>query len=131
MKSGYSEEIIIDKSAVMVNFSCVFHSVHYKAKPSYLNIIVGVVATGGLYVVNPMLAFPGVIGTAFLARVTIPSEIKHALDLHMVKMLIESGHVVEEGAKYVLRNTPQIAFEKTNSCFPLLKILFRRFSMNN
>lgn len=105
---SYSNAIVVlhgsvTKSKSIKLFSCLFHSVNYEARPSYFNVIVGLAATTGLFIwAGPFYSFGGIIGTSYFARVTIPPEIKTALDIHMAKMLIEAGHVVEVGDRYIL-----------------------------
>eukprot|EP01040_Poterioochromonas_malhamensis_P015614 gene15614-17506_t len=105
----YSKAIVIlhftvKKEQEEKRFSCSFYALNYEAKPSLAKIAVGMSGTVGLFFLNPLLSVVGVAVTAlYFAKVDISSNIRKALDLYLVQRLINTGHIIDEGTKFMLQ----------------------------
>mmetsp|Transcript_22001 Transcript_22001/g.23981 ORF Transcript_22001/g.23981 Transcript_22001/m.23981 type:complete len:213 (-) Transcript_22001:46-684(-) len=111
----YSKAIVILHVSVTnkveeKRFSCLLHTLNYEARFSLVKVVVGVSATASLFFVNPLLGAVGVAVTAFFSKVDIPSDVRKALDVYLIQRLINSGHIVDEGTKFMLK-VPQLEFK--------------------
>jgi hypothetical protein len=106
-KFNYSKAIVVlnvssTNSSGSKSYSCWCQSVTYETQPSLSNIVIGAVASVGLFALNPLLGIFGAVVTVIFAKASIPSEMRKALDFHLVKLLLATGNFKEEEYRITL-----------------------------
>ena len=104
--------VTVENSSNEKLYSCLVHSLKLETRASLHNgLIGGLVSLGAGYFFGAPAAFVGLIGTFAFTWVHINKDIRKALDIHMVKMLLNSGHIVDAGTAYVLHKRPHVNFK--------------------